>query len=48
MNRTVAVSYLGGPPDTSHLKVPLVWSVTSVTIRWVGEDLGDTETPDVG
>ena len=38
-------SYLGGPPETSHLYKPLVERVTFLMMILVGEERSETEIP---
>ena len=40
------IYYLGGPPDTSHLNIPLVSPLTFLTTRRLGEEVLETSTPD--
>ena len=48
MKNKLSNLYLGGPAETSHLKIPLVPELTFLMIRCVGEDLELTTTPGNG
>ena len=39
------ISYLGGPPETSHLYKPLVKRVTFLMMILVGEETSSTDIP---